>query len=69
MLNKILKYLFSLKNIISTSFKKTKINKVEPSKIINQLNIIIYKKITSNSLKIYIKNIYFSNNLFILKYT
>jgi hypothetical protein len=54
MLNKILKYLFSLKNIISTSFKKTKINKVEPSKIINQLNIIIYKKITSNSLKKYI---------------
>jgi hypothetical protein len=54
MLNKILKYLFSLKNIISTSFKKTKINKVEPSKITNQLNIIIYKKITSNSLKIYI---------------
>jgi hypothetical protein len=60
MLNKILKYLFSLKNIISTSFKKTKINKVEPSKIINQLNIIIYKK---NNIKL-IKNIYIKHLLF-----
>jgi hypothetical protein len=75
MLNKILKCIFSLKNTIYTYFLKNQNQQSSINNKINQLNIIMWKKITSNSLKkksIYFSHfntIDFSNGFFLLKYT